>query len=95
MNQNMMSIVWIIVMVAVFYFLLIRPQQKQRKERQSMMDSLSVGDEIITIGGFIGTITRIKEDTLWIRLAEKVEVEITKTAVGSLNNKEALKESAK
>jgi len=90
LQSQYLGIGWIIIFVAIFYFLLIRPQQKQKKARQEMMNSLSVGDDIVTIGGFLGTITRIKEDTVWIRLAEKVEVEITKGGIGNLKTKETL-----
>ncbi len=91
MQSQALGIGWIVIFIAIFYFLLIRPQQKQKKTRQAMMNSLSVGDEVVTIGGFLGTITRIKEDTVWLRLAEKVEVEITKGGIGTLKTKENLK----
>ena len=92
MPQEALGIGWIIIFIAIFYFMLIRPQQKQRKARQTMMSNLSVGDDIITIGGFLGTITRIKEDTVWIRLADTVEVENTNIGIGALKNKEELQQ---
>lgn len=78
----MVTIMYVIFIVAMFYFLLIRPQRKQKKERTSMMDSLSVGDEIYTAGGILGTITRIKEHTIWLRISEKCEIELLKSSIG-------------
>lgn len=84
MNQTTFTIVYILIFIAIFYFLLIRPQQKQRKQRNEMMSQLNVGDKIYTAGGILGTITMLKEDTLWIRVADKVEIQILKSSVGGL-----------
>ena len=59
-------IIWLVVMFAAMYFLLIRPQRKKAKEEQKMRDSLQVGDEIITIGGIYGRVISLKEDTIVI-----------------------------
>lgn len=79
------TIGYIVFIAAIFYFLLIRPQKKQKKERTNMMSSLSVGDEIFTAGGILGTITRIKEHTVWLRISEKCEIELLKTSIGGIN----------
>ena len=79
-----MGMAYIIVLIGVFYFLLVRPQQKQRKTRATMMDSLTVGDEIFTAGGILGTITRIKDQTIWLRISEKCEIELLKSSIGGL-----------
>ena len=84
---SMVTIVYIIFIVAMFYFILIRPQRKQKRERTSMMESLSVGDEIYTAGGILGTITRIKEHTIWLRISEKCEIELLKSSIGGKANK--------
>ena len=55
------TIIMIVIMFAVFYFFAIRPQKKQEKETQQMRDALSIGDEIVTIGGIVGIITKITE----------------------------------
>lgn len=73
-----------VLMFAIFYFLLIRPQQKQQKARQAMLDGLKKGNKVITIGGFYAEITEVKEDTLTLRIAEKVEVKATKGAVNQV-----------
>ena len=87
MDQNMLStIVMLVVMVAIFYFLLIRPENKRKKEAQNMRDSLAVGDEITTIGGITGTICAVKENTIVIESgADRVRVELTKWAVSTKN----------
>ena len=80
--------VWIIIiaMFALMYFLMIRPENKRKKEAQNMRDSLAVGDEITTIGGITGTICAVKENTIVIESgADRVRVELTKWAVSTKN----------
>ena len=70
------------VMIAVFYFLIIRPQKKQDKQVKDMRDSLQVGDEITTIGGIIGRIVSIKEETLVIETSrDGTKIRILRSAV--------------
>ena len=80
--------VWIMIiaMFALMYFLMIRPENKRKKEAQNMRDSLAVGDEITTIGGITGTICAVKEYTFVIESgADRVRVELTKWAVSTKN----------
>ena len=80
------SIIMLVVLIAVFYFMLIRPENKRKKEAQNMRDSLAVGDEITTIGGITGTICAVKENTIVIESgADRVRVELTKWAVSTKN----------
>ena len=78
---------WIILIVAMFamlYFFSIRPENKRKKQAQAMRDSLTVGDEITTIGGIIGTICAVKENTIVIETgADRVRIEFTKWAVST------------
>ncbi|MCK5129055.1 MAG: preprotein translocase subunit YajC [Clostridiales bacterium] len=75
-----------IALVAVFYFLLIRPQQKQQKKRKSMLTELKVGDRITTIGRIYGTVTKIKDDIVTIEVgAKKVELMIDRRGIDSIN----------
>ena len=79
-------IVMMVAMIALFYFMLIRPENKRKKEAQNMRDSLAVGDEITTIGGITGTICAVKENTIVIESgADRVRVELTKWAVSTKN----------
>jgi preprotein translocase subunit YajC len=69
-------VVPMVLMVAIFYFLLIRPQQRKAKEHKSMLESLQRGDRVITAGGLIGEITSLTEQTITIEVADKVRVEV-------------------
>ncbi len=75
-----------IIMIAVFYFLLIRPQQAQQKKRQEMLNALSKGDHVITAGGLYGEITALKEDYATLKIADKVEVKVSRSGIGSVIN---------
>ena len=72
------------LMLVLMYFMLIRPENKRKKEAAAMRSSLAVGDEITTIGGIIGTICAVKENTIVIETgADRVRIEFTKWAVSS------------
>ena len=74
----------LVVLFAIMYFLMIRPENKRKKQAQAMRDSLTVGDEITTIGGIIGTICAVKENTIVIETgADRVRIEFTKWAVST------------
>ena len=78
------SLVMIVIMVAVFYFLLIRPENKRKKQAEEMRSSLKVGDDITTIGGIIGTICAVKDKTIVIETgADRVRIEFAKWAISS------------
>ena len=73
-----------VLLIAVFYFLLIRPENKKKKAAAKMRSELAVGDEITTIGGIVGTICAVKEDTIVIETsADRVRMEFTKWAVST------------
>ncbi len=74
----------LILMFVIFYFLLIRPQQKKAKEHQNMVNNLKKGDRIVTSGGIYGTIASLDETTLSIEIAEKVKIKINRGNVGTL-----------
>ena len=78
------TVFMLIGMFALMYFVMIRPENKRKKEAQNMRDSLAVGDEITTIGGITGTICAVKENTIVIETgADRVRIEFTKWAVSS------------
>ena len=87
-NGDMLSmVIMIVVMVAVFYFLLIRPQRKKDKAVKDMLGALKVGDRICTIGGFYGTIDHIKDDSITLKLGSlENTVVIARWAVRSVEN---------
>lgn len=76
------TILPIILMVAIFYFLLIRPQRKRDKAERDMRNSIQVGDEISTIGGFIGKVVSLKEDTIVIETsADRTKLKLYRWAI--------------
>lgn len=78
------TIVMMLVMLAVFYFMLIRPENKRKKEAENMRSSIRTGDSITTIGGIIGTVVDVKESKIVIETsADRVRVELAKWAVSS------------
>lgn len=87
-TNPIISIVLIVAMIAFFYFFIIRPQKKQEKEAASMRDSIQVGDEITTIGGIIGKVVSIKEETLVLETTRDcTKIRILKSAVRSVDVK--------
>ena len=64
--SGMFSIVWLVAMIVVFYFVLVRPQKKQEKKMREMLAALKVGDKVITAGGIAGKIVKIKDDFIWL-----------------------------
>ena len=84
MSAQYTQIIFLFVMVAAFYFLLIRPQQQRQKQHNSMVSSLEPGVEIVTIGGIFGTIVSIGDSRIRLRIADGSELEISKRAIGSI-----------
>ncbi len=74
----------IIILFAIFYFLLIRPQQKKAKDHKNMITELKKGNRIVTSGGIYGTILSLDETTIGLEIAEKVKIKITRGNVAAL-----------
>ena len=84
MPELISTLLPILLIVVVFYFMLIRPESKRKKQLNEMRSSLAVGDEITTIGGIIGTICAVKENSLVIETgADRVRIEFAKWAVST------------
>ena len=83
-GNPLMSILPLVLMFVVFYFLLIRPQQKKQKEHRNTLANLKVGDRVLTGGGLYGTIQKIKEDVLTIEIAENVRIKVNRSYVAGL-----------
>jgi len=79
------SIVWTVLyiaaIIAIIYLLIIRPQKKRQKEHDNLVNALSLGVEIVTIGGIHGEVSRIKDETIWVKVSNNVEIEIEKSSV--------------
>ena len=81
---GMTSLIMIVAMIAVFYFLMIRPENKRKKEAEQMRSAVKTGDEIVTIGGIIGTVVNVKDEKLVIETsADQVRIELAKWAISS------------
>ena len=72
------------LIIGVFYFLIIRPQNKKQKETKQMLSALKKNDKVVTIGGVRGTVVSVKEDTVVVRVAENVKMEFSKSAVSNI-----------
>ena len=78
------TVIMLVLMVAVFYFMLIRPENKRKKEAEQMRGAIQTGDKITTIGGIIGTVVNVKEDKIVIETsADQVRMELAKWAVST------------
>lgn len=90
--ENLTGLIIPLGFLAIFYFLIIRPQQKREKKTREMRNNLKVGDEIVTIGGIYGSIVKIKEDIITIEVgADKTKLTIAKWAVGNVPNEDKSK----
>ncbi len=88
MNSSTILVIYVVGFFALMYFLTIRPQQKQQKQKQALLSSLRVRDKVITTSGIYGKITKIKETTVMLQIADKVEIEVSKAAVASVENRD-------
>jgi len=80
------TLIMLVAMVAIFYFLLIRPQRKRDKEAKEMMAALKKGDKIVTIGGIRGTVSAVKETTVVVKVDSETRIEFNKSAISQVLN---------
>tara|TARA_A100001011_G_scaffold371041_1_gene427955 strand:+ start:80 stop:364 length:285 start_codon:yes stop_codon:yes gene_type:complete len=91
-GQGIAQFIPLILIFVIFYFFLIRPQQKRVKDHKAMVESLKRGDEVITSGGIIGIVDRVMEDDrIEVTIAENTKVQIIRSTVTSLLKKEEIK----
>ncbi len=83
----------LIILFAVFYFLLIRPQSKRAKEHKNMVANLAKGDEVVTNGGILGTITELDDSYATLKIADNVEIKVQRPAISTLVPKGTIKSS--
>ncbi|MBI3090902.1 MAG: preprotein translocase subunit YajC [Candidatus Tectomicrobia bacterium] len=81
---GLVSFVPLVIIFAIFYFLLIRPQQKRQAGHRKVLEQLKKGQRVITQGGIHGTVTRVKDDIVTIQIAEQVRVDVNKSAIASV-----------
>ncbi len=82
-SPGLMNLAPLIIIMVIFYFLLIRPQQKQMKERKKMLEALKSGDKILSSGGIFGTILAIRGDELEVQIADNVKVIMARSSVAN------------
>jgi len=85
------SLIMLVVLFALFYFLLIRPQQKRQKEHREMTAKLAKGDEVVTQGGVLGRITKVGDNFVTLEVADGTEIRVQRMAVASLMPKGTMK----
>jgi len=83
-TNPIVSFLPIIFIVVIFYFLLIRPQQKRAKQVRTMMEGLKSGDSVVTVGGLHGTVAAVDQDTVILRVADNVKLTFNKSAIAGL-----------
>jgi preprotein translocase subunit YajC len=91
MQSTLMSMLPLLLMFAVLYFVMIRPQMKKQKEHRAMIDALAKGDEVVTAGGFLGKVSKLGESYVGVELATGVEVQMQRSAVVQVLPKGTLK----
>ncbi|NDP38215.1 MAG: preprotein translocase subunit YajC [Rhodoferax sp.] len=81
MQSSLMSMLPLVLMFVVLYFVMIRPQMKKQKEHRAMIEALAKGDEVATVGGMLGKVTKLGEGYLTLEVAPNVEVQVQRSAV--------------
>ena len=91
MQSTLMSMLPLLLMFVVLYFVMIRPQMKKQKEHRAMIDALAKGDEVVTAGGLLGKASKIGDAYIGVELATGVEVQLQRSAVVQVLPKGTLK----
>ena len=82
---NPMSLIFMIIAIfAVMYFLMIRPQQRQKRQHQDMLSQVSKGDKVVTTGGIHGTIAGVKDSSVILKIADNVKIEVNRSSIGQI-----------
>ena len=91
-TSSLLSFLPMIALFVVFYLLLIRPQQKRQKEHKSMVEGLTKGDEVVTMGGLLGKVTATDENFLTVKIATNTEVKVQRQSVQAMMPKGTVKQ---
>jgi preprotein translocase subunit YajC len=94
-GSTLMSFLPLIAIIGIFYFLILRPQNKKQKETQKMLSALKKGDRVITIGGIHGVIQSVKETTVIVKVDENTKLEFNRGAVSSVSSQKKEKKEEK
>jgi preprotein translocase subunit YajC len=90
-GSQWMSFLPIILIFAVFYFLLIRPQQKRAKDHRALLSNLKVGDQVLTNGGIYGRVTGLRDDVLTLEISDKVRVKVSRSHIAGVVRTDVMK----
>ncbi len=90
-ESSLMSFLPLILMFAVLYFIMIRPQMKRQKEHRNMLAAMAKGDEVVTSGGMVGKVTKVGEAYVGVEIAEGTEITVQKSAVTTILPKGTIK----
>jgi len=91
MQSSLMSMLPLVLMFVVLYFVMIRPQMKKQKEHRSMVEALAKGDEVVTAGGLLGKVSKIGDSFIGVEIANGVEVQLQRSAVVQVLPKGSIK----
>ena len=90
----MVQLLFFAAIFAIFYFLLIRPQQRQKKDREAMLSSVKRGDRVVTTGGLHGTVVGLNDQTVTLKVTDQVRLEFDRSALGRVVSRPSDKEAA-
>jgi len=90
-SSQWMSFLPIILIFAIFYFLLIRPQQKRAKDHRALLSSLKVGDQVLTSGGIYGRVTGLRDDVITLEISDKVRVKVSRGNIAGVVKTDVMK----
>jgi preprotein translocase subunit YajC len=83
-GDMMTTVIMFGAVFVIFYFFMIRPQQKKQKEMRNMLDSVKKGDKIVTIGGIYGVVESVEEKTVQVKIAENVKIKLNRSAIAQI-----------
>jgi preprotein translocase subunit YajC len=78
------TVIMFSLIILIFYFLILRPQQKRQKDRQKLLESVQKGDKVVTVGGMHGTVVGLEEKTLLVQVAENVKLKFERSAISAV-----------
>lgn len=93
MTEGLTTLLLLLAMLGVFYFVVIRPQRKQQQEHQELVESLTVGDDVITFGGLHGTIVALDDETVDLEVTDDIVIRYERQSVGRVVNREVAEAS--
>ncbi|MEV6927877.1 preprotein translocase subunit YajC [Dactylosporangium sp. NPDC051485] len=93
-GSSALPLLVVVAFAAFVYFLMIRPQQKRRREVENMQSAMGLGDEVVTVGGLYGTVVEVTDDTVLLEIAPGVTAKYARAAIAKVNKKAAVEEDA-